>query len=115
MNSSVLSLTLCNILFAMFFFFFFFYFIVLINFLREQQFPAEVIRDLELVGDFATASTSEILSAKLANMRLKYGRNPLDTGSAEVQVAMLTERLKGYDRHMITHKADIATRRGFLA
>jgi ribosomal protein S15 len=28
---------------------------------------------------------------------------------------MLTERLKGYDRHMLVHRSDIASRRGFLA
>lgn len=83
--------------------------------LRAQNYPEHVIADLESVGDYATGSTAEILSGKLENLRAKYGRKPYDTGSPEVQVAMLTERLKGYDRHMVTHSADIASRRGFLA
>lgn len=86
-----------------------------LNYMREASIPEPLIKDLELIGDLATGSTAEILSGKLANLRAKYGRNDLDTGSTEVQVAMLTERLKGYDRHMITHKSDIAGRRGFLA
>jgi len=83
--------------------------------LREQNYPAEVIADLEQVGDLATGSTAEILSGRLANLRARYGRMPHDTGSAEVQVAMLTERLKGYERHQVVHGADIAARKNFLA
>jgi len=83
--------------------------------LREQNYPEEVIHDLEQVGDLATGSTAEILSGKLKNLRAKYGRMPHDTGSPEVQVAMLTERLKGYERHQQVHRSDIANRRNFLA
>jgi len=83
--------------------------------LRKQEFPLDVIRDLEQVGDLATGSTAEILSGKLLNLRKKYGRMPHDTGSPEVQVAMLTERLKGYERHQLEHRADIANRKNFLA
>ena len=86
-----------------------------LNYMRANNIPEHIIADLELVGDYATGSTADILSGKLENLRAKYGRKPLDTGSPEVQVAMLTERLKGYDRHMVTHKSDIASRRGFLA
>ena len=83
--------------------------------MRAQGFPDSVIAEVAEVGDYATASTREILSARLANLREKYGRKPHDTGSPEVQVAMLTERLKGYDRHMLVHRSDISSRRGFLA
>jgi small subunit ribosomal protein S15 len=83
--------------------------------LREQKYPSEVIEDLEQVGDLATGSTAEILSGRLANLRAKYGRMPHDTGSPEVQVAMLTERLKGYERHQAVHGSDIAARKNFLA
>ena len=38
-----------------------------------------------------------------------------DTGSPEVQVAILTERIEGLSGHMKTHKKDFHSRRGLLA
>ena len=40
--------------------------------------------------------------------------NPDDTGSAEVQVAILTERILNLTEHMKTHKKDFHSRRGLL-
>ncbi|MDH3700566.1 MAG: 30S ribosomal protein S15 [Alphaproteobacteria bacterium] len=37
-----------------------------------------------------------------------------DTGSAPVQVAVLTERIKNLTEHMQTHKKDFHSRRGLL-
>ncbi len=37
-----------------------------------------------------------------------------DTGSPEVQIAVLTERINGLTEHMRTHRKDYATRRGLL-
>ena len=37
-----------------------------------------------------------------------------DTGSAEVQVALLTERIQQLTEHLKTHKKDHASRRGLL-
>ena len=37
-----------------------------------------------------------------------------DTGSPEVQVAILTERIRNLSTHMDTHKKDFHTRRGLL-
>ena len=37
-----------------------------------------------------------------------------DTGSASVQVAILTERVKELTEHLATHKHDFAARRGLL-
>ena len=52
------------------------------------------IRKKELVGDF--------------------GRHGTDTGSAEVQVAILTERINELADHLKTHKRDFSSRRGLL-
>ncbi len=38
-----------------------------------------------------------------------------DTGSPEVQIAILTTRINNLTEHMRTHKKDFATRRGLLA
>ena len=44
----------------------------------------------------------------------KYGRTEGDTGSAEVQVALLTERINELTGHLRTHTKDHHSRRGLL-
>jgi len=43
-----------------------------------------------------------------------HGSNPTDTGSPEVQIALLSERINGLAEHFATHKGDHASRRGLL-
>jgi small subunit ribosomal protein S15 len=43
-----------------------------------------------------------------------YRRAPEDTGSPEVQVALLTTRINGLTEHLRGHKRDYACRRGLL-
>ena len=44
----------------------------------------------------------------------KHGRNENDTGSPEVQVALLTARINHLTEHLRTHKKDFHSRRGLL-
>jgi small subunit ribosomal protein S15 len=44
----------------------------------------------------------------------EYGRTDGDTGSAEVQIAVLTTRIAELTEHLKTHKHDHASRRGLL-
>jgi small subunit ribosomal protein S15 len=44
----------------------------------------------------------------------EYGSNPGDTGSPEVQVALLTRRIIDLTEHLKTHKHDHHSRRGLL-
>ena len=44
----------------------------------------------------------------------KYGRDSSDTGSTEVQVALLTERINELTEHLRTHTKDHHSRRGLL-
>lgn len=44
----------------------------------------------------------------------KYGRSEGDTGSPEVQIALLTERINHLTDHLRTHKKDHHSRRGLL-
>lgn len=44
----------------------------------------------------------------------EFKRGGTDTGSPEVQIAILTERINGLTDHMRTHKKDYASRRGLL-
>lgn len=43
-----------------------------------------------------------------------YRVHPTDTGSTEVQVAILTERINHLVDHLRVHKRDFHTRRGLL-
>ena len=51
---------------------------------------------------------------KTAEIVAKFGGNPQNTGSPEVQIALLTERITALQRHYATHKKDLLTRRNFL-
>ena len=44
----------------------------------------------------------------------RHGRSPGHTGSAEVQVALLTARINELTEHLRTHKKDHHSRRGLL-
>ena len=45
----------------------------------------------------------------------EYATKPGDTGSPEVQVAILTERITNLTEHFKTHKKDVHSRRGLLS
>jgi small subunit ribosomal protein S15 len=44
----------------------------------------------------------------------KYGRSENDTGSAEVQIALLTARINELTEHLREHRKDHHSRRGLL-
>lgn len=44
----------------------------------------------------------------------EHRRHELDTGSAEVQIALLTARINDVAGHLKTHRKDHASRRGLL-
>ena len=44
-----------------------------------------------------------------------FGSNDKDSGSADVQVAILTERIKNLTEHLKLHKKDFGSRRGLLS
>ncbi|MHC4378813.1 MAG: 30S ribosomal protein S15 [Planctomycetota bacterium] len=44
----------------------------------------------------------------------EYANEAGDTGSPEVQVALLTEHIKNLTEHLKTHRKDYASRRGLL-
>jgi len=45
----------------------------------------------------------------------KFKTHKNDTGSSEVQIAILTEEIKELTKHLRDHKKDISSRRGLLA
>lgn len=44
----------------------------------------------------------------------EYQKSPNDTGSAEVQIAILTHRINYLNEHLQVHKKDLHSRRGLL-
>lgn len=44
----------------------------------------------------------------------QYRRDPKDTGSPEVQIALLSERINGLGGHFSAHKRDHSSRRGLV-
>ena len=55
-----------------------------------------------------------VTKERKAELVAQYGKDAKDSGSAEVQVALLTERIKGLTEHMKVHPKDFHTRRGLL-
>ena len=55
-----------------------------------------------------------ITSARKAELINEYATNPTDTGSPEIQVAILSERILNLTEHLKEHKKDFHSRRGLL-
>ena len=55
-----------------------------------------------------------VTKERKAELIKTYGKNEKDSGSAAVQVALLTERIRELTEHMKSHKKDFHTRRGLL-
>lgn len=55
-----------------------------------------------------------ISKEKKAEIIAAYGRTPEDTGSPEVQIALLTERITELTEHLKEHHKDHHSRRGLL-
>ncbi len=51
---------------------------------------------------------------RTAEIIAEFGDNAQDSGSADVQVALLTERIRDLTEHLKIHKKDHHTRRGLL-
>lgn len=55
-----------------------------------------------------------ITQARKAELILEYATKEGDTGSPEVQVAILSERISNLTEHLKTHNHDFHSRRGLL-
>jgi small subunit ribosomal protein S15 len=55
-----------------------------------------------------------ITSERTAELVKEYGKSEGDTGSPEVQIAILTERIRNLTDHLGAHAKDHHSRRGLL-
>ena len=60
------------------------------------------------------ASRLSISRERVAELTKEYGKNDKDTGAPEVQVAILSERIRNLTEHLKVHKQDNHTRRGLM-
>ena len=55
-----------------------------------------------------------ITTERKSELVTEFGKTATDTGSAEVQIAILSERIRNLTEHLQTHKKDVHSRRGLL-
>jgi small subunit ribosomal protein S15 len=55
-----------------------------------------------------------VTTERKAQLIEEFATHPGDVGSAEVQIALLTERINHLTQHLREHKHDFHTRRGLL-
>jgi small subunit ribosomal protein S15 len=63
--------------------------------------------------EFPMSMTAQTTQRK-AELVQEFGQDPKNTGSVEVQVALLTDRVKHLTDHLNLHKKDNHSRRGLL-
>ena len=56
-----------------------------------------------------------VTQAEKTKIIAEFARSEGDTGSVEVQVAVLTRRIQNLTAHLQHHKKDVSTRRGLLS
>ncbi len=57
---------------------------------------------------------NSISPERTAEIIAEFGKNPQDSGSSEVQVAILSERIRNLTEHLKAHPKDHHTRRGLM-
>jgi small subunit ribosomal protein S15 len=55
-----------------------------------------------------------LTSERKGGIVAQFRRGPNDTGSPEVQIALLSERINGLGEHFTAHKRDHSSRRGLV-
>ena len=60
------------------------------------------------------ASKDSITKERAAELIKEFGKDEKDSGSAAVQVAILSERIRNLTEHLKSHKKDNHTRRGLM-
>ena len=64
----------------------------------------------DFVGGYSMSITKQVKTKRIK----EFGLHDRDVGSAAVQIALLTERIRNLTEHFKTHKKDHHSRRGLL-
>jgi len=90
--------------------------------MRKENFFSDVLSDPKVVltpeerdamtriGSFRNASDRQLFDRRIQDTIKKYQRFPGDTGSSEVQIAVLSERIIWGRERMLKHRRDIKNR-----
>lgn len=66
-------------------------------------------------GDFRAGRKTVALAREAKQQRIaEFRRWEQDTGSAEVQIALLTDRINSLSEHLKVHRKDLHSRRGLM-
>lgn len=60
------------------------------------------------------ANKDSVSKERVAELIKEFGKDENDSGSSEVQVAILSERIRNLTEHLKVHKKDHHTRRGLM-
>ena len=73
-------------------------------------------RGIELYGEIVTGTDTHLMQTAERKSEIieQFKQHEGDTGSPEVQVAILTERITNLTEHLKTHSKDFHSRRGLL-
>jgi small subunit ribosomal protein S15 len=71
-----------------------------------MTYPIQVSTEVSHAMALSTEQKSSVVA--------QYRRDPKDTGSPEVQIALLSERINGLGGHFSAHKRDHSSRRGLV-
>ena len=66
------------------------------------------------LGCYGSASQMTLTVDAKKEIVARFGKSDTDTGSTEVQIALLTTRINELTEHLREHKKDHASRRGLL-
>lgn len=72
------------------------------------------MNELNEIERWNMANKDSISKERTAELIAEFGKNAQDSGSAEVQVAILSERIRNLTEHLKQHPKDHHTRRGLL-
>ena len=61
-----------------------------------------------------TGTAMELTKERKQQLKGEFGRGGSDSGSPEVQIALLTSRIAQMTQHMLLHSKDYSSRRGLL-
>lgn len=75
---------------------------------------AKMARREQTVAVRRNGKVVDVLASDLIPVRERLQHHPADTGSAEVQIAILTARIAHLTEHLRTHRGDHSSRRGLM-
>jgi ribosomal protein S15 len=81
---------------------------------RLTKFDIENSEDVQAPMSLATANQKQITKYNIQQLIEIYKLRDGDTGSAAVQVAVMTESIRNLARHFAMHKKDHHSKRGFM-